>query len=143
MPSKNTKKKMKNSAKSTQHKKPEELEVVNSSEVQAEETTAQEPANAVAETEVKEKIEVKEEPKQEQKAEKKTTAKKKEKKPSKIKTKTKEVASELKKVTWPTFPQVVKKTATVLVVVLVFAVVLLGIDKLLQVVYDAFIGNLK
>ena len=143
MPSKNTKKKMKNSAKSTQHKKPEELEVVNSSEVQAEETTAQEPANAVAETEVKEKTEVKEEPKQEQKAEKKTTAKKKEKKPSKIKTKTKEVASELKKVTWPTFPQIVKKTATVLVVVLGFAVVLLGIDKLLQVAYDAFIGNLK
>jgi len=29
------------------------------------------------------------------------------------------------------------------VVVLVFAVVLLGIDKLLQVVYDLFIGNLK
>jgi preprotein translocase SecE subunit len=36
--------------------------------------------------------------------------------------------SELKKVIWPSFGEVVKKTGVVLVVVLVFAVVIFGID---------------
>ena len=149
MPSKNTKKKIKNSAKSTQHKKVEELEVTTASQpvdgIENAEQTTQNSEVAVENTaENAQKVEVKEEVKQEQKSDKKTTSKKKTaKQPSKIKTKTKEVFSELKKVTWPTFPQVVKKTATVLAVVAIFAVVLLGIDKLLQVVYDLFIGNLK
>ncbi len=46
--------------------------------------------------------------------------------------KLKETFSELKKVTWPTFPKVVKSTCTVLVVVLVFLLVLTGINQLLQ-----------
>ena len=52
--------------------------------------------------------------------------------------KLKEVFSELKRVTWPSFPKVVKSTCVVLVIVGVFAVVLTGInyglDKLLEVV---------
>ena len=39
--------------------------------------------------------------------------------------------SELKKVTWPTFGEVVKKTGVVLAVVIIFAVVIFGIDALL------------
>ena len=147
MPSKNTKKKIKNSAKSTQHKKVDELEVTTASQpIDGVENVQQNNGEPAVENsaEVAPKVEVKEEVKQEQKTEKKSNSKKKTaKQPSKLKTKTKEVFSELKKVTWPTFPQVVKKTATVLAVVAIFAVVLLGIDKLLQVVYDLFIGNLK
>ena len=50
----------------------------------------------------------------------------------------KETFSELKRVTWPTFPKVVKSTCVVLVVVLVFLVVVTGINyglqKLLEVI---------
>ena len=45
-----------------------------------------------------------------------------------LKRKAKETMSELKKVIWPSFGEVVKKTGVVLVVVLVFAVVIFGID---------------
>lgn len=40
----------------------------------------------------------------------------------------KEMWSELKKVTWPTFPKVVKQTAVVLGVILLFLVVITGLD---------------
>ncbi len=40
----------------------------------------------------------------------------------------KETFSELKRVTWPTFPKVVKGTCVVLVVVLAFLVVVTGIN---------------
>ena len=56
----------------------------------------------------------------------------KEKKPNKIAKSTKETFSELKKVTWPSFATVVKKTGVVLAFVVVFAVVLFGIDRLLS-----------
>lgn len=46
--------------------------------------------------------------------------------------KLKETFSELKRVTWPTFPKVVKSTCVVLVVVLVFLVILTGINYGLQ-----------
>lgn len=59
-------------------------------------------------------------------------SKKANKKPAKekgkFKRKARETMSELKKVTWPTFGEVCKKTGVVLVVVLVFAVVIFGID---------------
>lgn len=45
-----------------------------------------------------------------------------------LKRKAKETISELKKVIWPTFGEVVKRTGIVLVVVLIFAVVIFGID---------------
>lgn len=128
MPSKNTKKKLKESARSQQPPKVEEQAVA---EVVATEGIVQEVATPVEQPKVEEQ---KQQPKQE---------KKKEKKPSKIKTKSKELVSELKKVTWPTFKQVAKKTGVVLVVVAVFALVLLGIHELLQLVYSAFIANVK
>jgi preprotein translocase subunit SecE len=46
--------------------------------------------------------------------------------------KIKEVFSELKRVTWPTFPKVVKSTCVVLVIVLIFTVVVTGINQGLQ-----------
>ena len=49
--------------------------------------------------------------------------------------KAKEIVSELKKVTWPKFPEVVKKTGVVLIVVAFFFVVLFGIDWLLSLLY--------
>ncbi len=57
---------------------------------------------------------------------------KKEKKPSKIGRKFKETFSELKKVTWPTFPKVVKQTGIVLAVVVFFTVVLFAFDYILK-----------
>ena len=67
--------------------------------------------------------------------------KKKDKKPSKLGKKVKETTSELKKVTWPTFGNVVKKTGVVLAVVLIFAVVLFGIDRLLAWIFDLLINS--
>ena len=123
MPSKKNKKKMKESAKSQQPAKaPETLEQVETLEVA--ETAASEPV------------------KEEKPQAKPKTEKQKVKKPSKVKQKTKEVFSELKKVNWPTFAQVAKKTGVVLVVVLVFAAALLGIHKLLEVIYMLFINSL-
>ena len=46
--------------------------------------------------------------------------------------KPKETFSELKRVTWPTFPKVVKSTCVVLVVVVAFLLVVTGINQLLQ-----------
>jgi len=66
------------------------------------------------------------------KNEKNTKVKKEKKtKENKLGKKTRELSSELKKVTWPTFKDVVKKTGVVLAVVAVFAVVIFGIDMLL------------
>lgn len=131
MPSKNTKKKMKKIAQQAPKKaEVEEVVEVQETEQKQEPVVEQAPAKET-EQQTKEK-----EPK-------KAKAKQKKEKRGGLKAKTREVASELKKVTWPTFPQVVKKTATVLAVVVVFAVVLLGIDSLLEVIYNWFIGGLK
>lgn len=64
--------------------------------------------------------------------------KKKEKKESRVKKVGKtvrETTSELKKVTWPTSKEVIKKTGIVLAVVIVFAGVLLLIDYLLGLLF--------
>ena len=66
-------------------------------------------------------------------------AKEKEKKPNifvRLGRKIKEVFSELKRVTWPTFPKVVKATCVVLVVVLIFTVVVTGINQGLQALLE-------
>ena len=60
------------------------------------------------------------------KADKKKKANGKEK--VSLRRKTRETFAELKKVTWPSFADVCKKTGVVLVVVLIFAVVIYGID---------------
>lgn len=55
--------------------------------------------------------------------------------------KIKEVFSELKRVTWPSFGKVVKATGVVLVVVLIFTVIITGINfglqKLLELLTNA------
>lgn len=70
--------------------------------------------------------------------------KKKDKKPAKEKKglfrKLREAWSELKKVSWPTFSSVVKKTGIVILVVLLFTVVLFGIDYGLGWVYKLFLN---
>lgn len=60
---------------------------------------------------------------------------KKEKKTKKFVKTVKETSSELKKVTWPSFKEVSKKTGVVLAVVVVFAGVLLLIDYLLGLLF--------
>lgn len=45
--------------------------------------------------------------------------------------KTKETASELKKVTWPSFGEVVKKTGIVIAFVIIFGLLVFGVDTLL------------
>ena len=52
------------------------------------------------------------------------------------------IFTELKKVSWPKFPTVVKQTLVVLGVTAAFLVVLIGVDALLGLAYEAFIGNL-
>lgn len=64
---------------------------------------------------------------------------KKEKKPGLFK-KLKEAWSELRKVTWPTFASVVKKTGVVILVVLIFTFVLFGIDYVLGLIYNLFMS---
>lgn len=68
---------------------------------------------------------------------KKAKKEKKEKKPGIFK-KLKDAWLELKKVTWPTFATVVKKTGVVILVVVLFTVVLFGIDYLLGLLYKLF-----
>ena len=75
--------------------------------------------------------EAKKEREQEIKAKEAKKAKKKDGKPGfykRVGPKIKDVFSELKRVTWPTFPKVVKKTGVVLVVVLVFLVIITAFD---------------
>ncbi len=77
------------------------------------------------ETEKKEKKEKK--PEEPQKAKKQD----KNKKPNffvRLGKKFKETFSELKRVTWPTFPQALKATGVVIVIVLIFLVVVTGVN---------------
>ncbi|MDR0426416.1 MAG: preprotein translocase subunit SecE [Clostridiales bacterium] len=54
----------------------------------------------------------------------------------------KEMVSELKKVTWPTFAEALKKTGVVLLVVFLFLIVLMGFDQLLKLLYDLLVRGL-
>ena len=56
--------------------------------------------------------------------------------------KLKETVSELKKVSWPSFGTVVKKTGVVLAVVVIFTVVLFGFDYVLGLLYNLFTSQL-
>ena len=68
---------------------------------------------------------------------------KKDKKPreNKLGRKIKETTSELKKVSWPSFKEVLKRTAIVVGFVLIATVILFGIDELLQFIYKLLILN--
>ncbi len=72
----------------------------------------------------------------------KEVTKKKPKRKSKLGTFFKEAFSELKKVSWPSFKTVLKNTLVVLGVVVVFLVVLLGFDLLLQYGHGALLPDL-
>lgn len=91
--------------------------------------------------EEKEAEAVKETKKEDKKDKKEDKKKKKEKKEKKggLGKKIKETGSELKKVTWPTFGQVMKKTGVVLVVVAIFTVVLFGMDTLLGFLFGLLV----
>ena len=54
--------------------------------------------------------------------------------------KIKDTFSELKRVTWPTFPKVVKTTCVVLVVVLAFLIVVTGLNMGLQALFNLITG---
>ena len=95
--------------------------------------------NAETEEKVLTKKELKEQKKQEKLKKKNLKKDNKEKKPGLFK-KLKEAWSELKKVTWPTFGTVVKKTLVVIFVTVIFTVVLFGIDYLLGLLYNLFMS---
>ncbi len=78
----------------------------------------------------------KSQPKKENQSKQKAKKVKKERTTPKLVKKVKETTSELKKVTWPTFGTVVKKTGVVLTVVIVFGLVLFGIDRLLAWLFE-------
>lgn len=65
---------------------------------------------------------------------------KKEKVKQQKSSKTKETFAELKKVSWPSFGKVVKNTAIVLSVVLIFGLALCGIDYLLILLHGLLVG---
>lgn len=52
----------------------------------------------------------------------------------------KETASELKKVSWPSFAKACKQTGTVLVVVAVFMLAILGIDTLISWIINLIVN---
>jgi len=52
----------------------------------------------------------------------------------------KEIFSELKKVSWPTFGKVVKKTGVVILVVLIATIILFGFDQLFMLLYNLLTG---
>ena len=66
---------------------------------------------------------------------------KKEKKPNKLGRMFKETGSELKKVTWPTFKETLKKTGVVLAVVIFFGLVLFTFDYVLTVCSKLLAGG--
>ncbi len=66
----------------------------------------------------------------------------KDSKATKKQSKVKAAFSELKKVTYPSFGSVVKRTAVVLAVTAIFLVVVIGIDQLLYLLYDLLTKNM-
>ena len=96
--------------------------------------------NSTKEEKTLTKEELKEQKKQEKLKNKKLKKEKKEKKGGLFR-KLKEAWSELKKVTWPGFSTVVKKTGVVILVVLIFTVVLFGIEYLLGLLYNVFMSK--
>lgn len=63
-------------------------------------------------------------------ADEKVKKDKKKKEPGKVRRWFKDFFSELKKVTWPTFPNVLKQTGIVLLVTVIFLVVMIAFDAL-------------
>ena len=97
--------------------------------------------NSTKEEKTLTKEELKEQKKQEKlKAKKAKDKKEKKEKKGGLFKKLKEAWSELKKVTWPGFSTVVKRTGVVSLVALIFTVVLFGIDYLLGLLHSLFLS---
>lgn len=112
----------------TENVKPEVEEVI-------EEGTTEVQPEIAEETKAETKTEKNKETKKDNKAQ--TSKKKsKENRPNKLVRKTKETFSELKKVSWPNFKTVCKNTGVVIVVVVLFTIVLFGIDRGLAALYN-------
>lgn len=107
--------------------KPEVVSADLKDDMQAEEVVEAERVEATAE--------VKAEKSKDQKQPKKDKKAKKQEKREPRTNKAKETVAELKKVTWPTFPKVVKNTLLVLGIVVIFTIVLFGIDYGLSWLY--------
>lgn len=84
--------------------------------------------NLEAQVEATEEKKVAKVEKKDNKKQDKNPKKKAPKEKGKLKKKAKETISEIKKVTWPTFGEVCERTGVVLVVVLVFAALVFGLD---------------
>lgn len=67
---------------------------------------------------------------------------KKNKEPGKVRRWFKDFFSELKKVTWPTFPKVLKQTGIVLVVTIIFLLVMIAFDALFGFLNEQLISGL-
>ncbi len=74
---------------------------------------------------------------------KQTAEKKKKKEPGKVRRWFKDFFSELKKVTWPSFSQVLKQTGTVLLVTVCFLLVLMAFDSLFGFLYRLLVGEIS
>lgn len=103
---------------------------------------------SVKQDQVSEDVVAKDDKKQDKKSKEKVVDKKDKKKDKKknkdksagIGKKTKETISELKKVTWPTFGEVVKKTGIVIAFVLIFGLFLYGVNTLLGWLVSLLVG---
>lgn len=115
------------SSETTAEENTEEVVIEEAETEKAETVEEKKDAKDVKSDKTAEKSKVEEKKKQKDKNKK---GKKKENKKGLVK-KTKETASELKKVTWPTFGDVVKKTGIVIAFVVIFGLLIFGVDTLL------------
>lgn len=122
----------------------EEIENKETENVQAESSSAEVKTEAPVLTEKQQLKLAKEQEKKDKAIQKEKAKKKKEEAREKagkvgLKQHIKETGSELKKVSWPSFKEVMKKTGVVIAVVLFFAVVLFAFDYLLHFLYDLLV----
>ena len=68
--------------------------------------------------------------------------KEKKKEPGKVRRWFKDFFSELKKVTWPSFGNVMKQTGVVLLVTVCFLIVMIAFDSLFGLLYRYLVGGL-
>lgn len=115
------------SSETTAEENAEEVVIEEAEKAEVETVEEKKDAKDVKSDKTAEKSKAEEKKKQKDKNKK---GKKKENKKGLVK-KTKETASELKKVTWPTFGDVVKKTGIVIAFVVIFGLLIFGVDALL------------
>jgi len=117
--------------------KPQNQEVVETQEVATENVAAEEVA-----TKEEVKVETKQEKTKKDNSAKSNKNKKKAKKDNSnsVGKRIKGTASELKKVTWPKFSEVVKQTGVVLAFVAITVVLLLGVNSLLGWIFGLLVG---